>query len=227
MAYATRDEFIDALVPILHDELVALQATGVSVVQIDEPHLCVLVDPKIRAEFDDPQYEMDLAAAKINEVIHGVNQVRLAMHLCRRNWGREGWGAEGGYGPIVETLKKIKVDQYVMEFSIPAAGDVAILKGMPEDSLIGLGSVGVPVRARGHPGRDCGPRRGGHEVRGARTAKSEPRLRLLARQRGIRASRGGVRQAEERGGGCPPAPRELRLAERLRTVPRARAALAV
>ena len=140
-AYATRDEFIDALVPILHDELVALQATGVSVVQIDEPHLCVLVDPKTRAEFDDPQYEMDLAAAKINEVIHGVDGVRLAMHLCRRNWGRAGWGAEGGYGPIVETLRKIKVDQYVMEFSIPAAGDVAILKEMPEDSLIGLGSV--------------------------------------------------------------------------------------
>ena len=140
-AYATRDKFIDALVPILHDELVALQATGVSVVQIDEPHLCVLVDPKRRAEFENPQYEMDLAAAKINEVIHGVDGVRLAMHLCRRNWGRQGWGAEGGYGPIVETMKKIKVDQYVMEFSIPAAGDIAILKEMPEDSLIGLGSV--------------------------------------------------------------------------------------
>ena len=140
-AYPTRDQFIDALVPILHDELLALRDTGVSVVQIDEPHLCVLVDPEIRATFDDPQYEMDLAAAKINEVIEGVHGVRLAMHLCRRNWGRQGWGAEGGYGPIVETMKKIKVDQYVMEFSIPAAGDIAILKEMPEDSLIGLGSV--------------------------------------------------------------------------------------
>ena len=77
------------MVPILHDELVALQATGVSVVQIDEPHLCVLVDPKTRAEFDNPQYEMDLATAKINEVVHGVDGVRLAIHLCRRNWG---WG---------------------------------------------------------------------------------------------------------------------------------------
>jgi 5-methyltetrahydropteroyltriglutamate--homocysteine methyltransferase len=140
-AYPTRDKFIDALVPILHDEVVALRDTGVSVVQIDEPHLCVLVDPKIRSTFDDPQYEMDLAAAKINEVIEGVEGIRLALHLCRRNWGRQGWGAEGGYGPIVETMKKIKVDQYVMEFSIPAAGDIAILKEMPEDSLIGLGSV--------------------------------------------------------------------------------------
>ena len=140
-AYPTRDEFIDACVPILRNELLGLRDSGVSVVQIDEPHLCVLVDPKIRDTFDDPQYEMDLAADKINDVIEGVEGVRLALHLCRRNWGRQGWGAEGGYGPIVETMKKIKVDQYVMEFSIPAAGDVAILKEMPEDSLIGLGSV--------------------------------------------------------------------------------------
>ena len=140
-AYPTREAFIDACVSILRDELIGLQDTGVSVVQIDEPHLCVLVDPEVRATFDDPQYEMDLAADKINEVTDGVEGVRLALHLCRRNWGRQGWGAEGGYEPIIDTMKKIKVDQYVMEFSIPAAGDVAILKEMPEDSLIGLGSV--------------------------------------------------------------------------------------
>jgi 5-methyltetrahydropteroyltriglutamate--homocysteine methyltransferase len=140
-AYATRDDFIDALVPILRNELLAIRDTGVSVVQIDEPHLCVLVDPKIRATFDDPQYEMDLAADKINEVVEGVDGVRTALHLCRRNWGRSGWGAEGGYEPIVDAMKKINVDQYVMEFSIPAAGDVAILKELPEDSLIGVGAV--------------------------------------------------------------------------------------
>ena len=119
----------------------ALRDTGVSVVQIDEPHLCVLVDPEVRATFDDPQHEMDLAAAKINEMVEGVDGLKLALHLCRRNWGRSGWGAEGGYEPIIDTLKRIRVDQYVMEFSIPAAGDIAILKELPEDSLIGLGSV--------------------------------------------------------------------------------------
>ena len=84
-AYPTRDEFIDACVPILRNELLGLRDSGVSVVQIDEPHLCVLVDPKIRDTFDDPQYEMDLAADKINDVIEGVEGVRLALHLCRRN----------------------------------------------------------------------------------------------------------------------------------------------
>ena len=140
-AYPTRELFIDALVPILRQELLALRDTGVSVVQIDEPHLCVLVDPKVRSNFSDPLYEMDLAADKINEIIDGIDGVQLALHLCRRNWGRRGWGAEGDYQPIIDTIKKIKVDQYVMEFSIPAAGDLAILKQLPEDSLIGLGCV--------------------------------------------------------------------------------------
>lgn len=140
-AYRTRDQFIDALVPILHDELLALQDVGVTIVQVDEPHLCVLVDPAYRDSFEDPQYEMDLAAAKINEMLYGINNVQTALHLCRRNWGRQGWGAEGGYEPIIDTMKKIEVDQYVMEFSIPVAGDLAILKELPEDKLIGLGAV--------------------------------------------------------------------------------------
>ena len=140
-AYATRDRFIDELVPILRAELLELQDTGVTVVQIDEPHLCVLVDPSYRDSFANAQYEMDLAADKINEMLDGIDKVQTALHLCRRNWGRRGWGAEGGYEPIVETMKKINVDQYVMEFSIPVAGDVAILKELPDDKLIGLGAV--------------------------------------------------------------------------------------
>lgn len=140
-AYPSRDKFIDALVPILHDELLALQETGVTIVQIDEPHLCVLVDPEYRDSFEDPQYEMDLAADKINEMLTGIDKVQTALHLCRRNWGRRGWGAEGGYEPIIDTMKKIEVDQYVMEFSIPVSGDVAILRELPDDKLIGLGAV--------------------------------------------------------------------------------------
>ena len=140
-AYPTRDNFIDALVPILHDELVALQDVGVTIVQVDEPHLCVLVDPAYRGSFAYPLREMDLAAEKINEMLHGIDGIQTALHLCRRNWGRQGWGAEGGYEPIIETMKNIEVDQYVMELSIPVAGSTAILRELPDDKLIGLGAV--------------------------------------------------------------------------------------
>jgi 5-methyltetrahydropteroyltriglutamate--homocysteine methyltransferase len=140
-AYPSRDRFIEEVAGILRQELLLLQDTGVTVVQVDEPHLCVLVDPSYRDSFEDAQYEMDLAADTINGMLAGIGGVQTALHLCRRNYGRRGWGAEGGYEPIIETMKKIDVDQYVMEFSIPVAGDVAILKQLPEDKLIGLGAV--------------------------------------------------------------------------------------
>ncbi len=38
-------------------------------------------------------------------------------------------------------MKRVKVDQYVLEFTIPAAGSVDVIKKLPEGSLIGLGSV--------------------------------------------------------------------------------------
>ncbi len=140
-AYPTRDEFIEALVPILHDELLALSDLGVTVVQIDEPHLCVLVDPTYRDSFEDPQYEMDLAAEKINEVVAGVEGLQLALHLCRRNKGRAGWIGEGGYGPIMPALARLNFDMLMLEFAMPAAGDKAILSDLPERFEIGLGCV--------------------------------------------------------------------------------------
>ena len=54
VAYPTRDIFCEALVPVLREELLAVREIGVDLIQLDEPHLCVLVDPEVRATFDDP-----------------------------------------------------------------------------------------------------------------------------------------------------------------------------
>lgn len=142
-AYATREEFCEALVPILREELLAVREVGVDVIQLDEPHLCVLVDPEVRAKFDDPEAEMTRAVDWINEIVDGVSGVQLAVHLCRRNWGRRGWGAVGGYEAILEHIKRLKVEQLMLEFSIPVAGDVAVLKELPESCQIGLGCLDV------------------------------------------------------------------------------------
>ncbi len=142
-AYPTREAFCEALVPVLRQELLAIRAVGVDVIQLDEPHLCVLVDPQIRAQFTDPEAEMRHAVDWINEIVAGVSGVTLAVHLCRRNWGRRGWGAAGGYEAILPHVQRLKVDQLLMEFSIPVAGDVAILRELPPHVRIGLGCVDV------------------------------------------------------------------------------------
>ncbi len=140
-AYPARREFTEALVPVLRQELIALRDEGVEVAQIDDPHLCLFVDPKVRAAYDDPQAEMDFCVDLINQVVEGVEGVRLAVHLCRRNKGRAGWVGEGGYGPILPALSDLQVDILMLEFAIPAAGDFAVLRGLPERFDIGLGCV--------------------------------------------------------------------------------------
>lgn len=140
-AYPTRELFIDDLVPIIHQEIVALSKSGVDVIQIDEPDMTSLLDPKNPPLYGSLERDLDIAAAKINEVVDGVNAPRIAMHGCRLNSLTRGWVWEGGYDRVISTFNKINVDQFVLEFSIPVAGSVSILKQLRNDVLIGLGSV--------------------------------------------------------------------------------------
>ena len=140
-AYPTRESFMRALVPVLRGELEAVRDAGVTIAQLDDPHLCLLVDPRVRAGFADPDAEAALCVELLNEVIRGVHGIRTAVHLCRRNKARQGWVGEGGYDPIVPALRALRVDQYVLEFTIPVAGDFAVLRQLPDDRLIGLGCV--------------------------------------------------------------------------------------
>jgi 5-methyltetrahydropteroyltriglutamate--homocysteine methyltransferase len=142
-AYPTREAFCEALVPVLREELLRVREVGVDVIQLDEPHLCVLVDPEVRAKFADPEAEMRRAVDWINEIVEGVAGVTVAVHLCRRNWGRRGWGAAGGYEAILHHVRRLKVSQLLLEFSIPVAGDVAVLRELPPTVKIGLGCVDV------------------------------------------------------------------------------------
>jgi 5-methyltetrahydropteroyltriglutamate--homocysteine methyltransferase len=140
-AYPTREAFMQALVPILRRELELLRDSGVDVVQFDDPHICLFVDPKVRAEYPDPERELAMAVDMLNQIVEGIDDVLIGIHLCRRNRGREGWWGEGGYEPILPHLRNLKVDQYTMEFTIPVAGDLSALRGLPDDRLIGLGCV--------------------------------------------------------------------------------------
>ncbi len=140
-AYPTREAFMYDLVDILRSELIAIRDAGATVAQFDDPHLCLFVDESVRASYENPEREMDLCVDLLNQIIDRVDGIQIAIHLCRRNKGRDGWIGEGGYEPILPYLKRLKVDQYLMEFTIPVAGDLAVLKEIPEDKTVGLGCV--------------------------------------------------------------------------------------
>ena len=139
--YPTRRDFTEQLIPILRQELVALRDEGVQIAQFDDPHLCLFVDPNIRSQYENPDYEASYSVDVLNRIADGVNGIKLALHLCRRNKGRSGWIAEGGYSPIIPFLNNLNFDMIMFEFAIPVAGDKSVFLELDERFDIGLGCV--------------------------------------------------------------------------------------
>ena len=48
-AYPKRDDFVRDCVPILRRELELIREAGADIIQIDDPHLCLFVDPAVRS----------------------------------------------------------------------------------------------------------------------------------------------------------------------------------
>lgn len=142
-AYPTREDFVQDCVPILRREIELLRDEGVSIIQIDDPHLCLFVDPQVRANYEDADRAADFAVDMDNQVVADFDDVRLAVHLCRRAGARARGEAEhaGGYDPILSQLSRLKVGHITMEFTAPGSGEMSVFRELPEDVEIGLGCV--------------------------------------------------------------------------------------
>jgi len=142
-AYPTRDAFVRDCVPILRREAELLRDEGVSILQVDDPHLCLFVDPDVRQQYTDPDRAADFAADMDNQVVDGIDGLKLAVHLCRRAGARARGEADhrGGYDPILKQLGRLKVGHITMEFTSPGAGDMSVFQRLPEHIEIGLGCV--------------------------------------------------------------------------------------
>jgi 5-methyltetrahydropteroyltriglutamate--homocysteine methyltransferase len=145
-AYPNRDDFVRDCAVVLRRELELLRDAGATIVQIDDPHLCLFVDPDVRSRYDNADRAADFAVEMTNQVVDGFgDKLKLAVHLCRRAGARARGEAQhgGGYDPIINHLNRLKVRHLTMEFTAPQAGDLSVLKKLREDFEIGLGCVGT------------------------------------------------------------------------------------
>jgi 5-methyltetrahydropteroyltriglutamate--homocysteine methyltransferase len=142
-AYPTREAFVRDCVPILRREIELLRDEGVDIIQIDDPHLCLFVDPQVRAQYEDADRAADFAVDMNNQLVEGFTDVRLAVHLCRRSGAKARGEAHysGGYDPILPQLGRLKVGHITMEFSSPGVGEMSVFRKLREDVEIGLGCV--------------------------------------------------------------------------------------
>lgn len=142
-AYPTREQFVQDCVPILRREIELLREEGVSIIQVDDPHLCLFVDPQVRGGYENPDQAADFAVDMDNQVVAGFTDVRLAVHLCRRAGARARGDAQhqGSYDPIMSQLRRLDVGHITMEFTTPGSGEMSVLRELPEHVEIGLGCV--------------------------------------------------------------------------------------
>ena len=150
--YETRDELARDVVRVLREEAHFLLASGAALVQFDEPVLTEVVHGGQRAgrtfmcgalsERLEPGPELDFAVGLLNEVVRGLPQERIALHVCRGNWTPDESAAlSGGYEPLVDVLKRVDVGVLFLEFATPRAGDMEVLRALPDDRRIGVGVI--------------------------------------------------------------------------------------
>lgn len=151
-AYATREALAEDIVRVLREELFALLAAGITLVQFDEPVLTEVVfnPPRQNRTFmcgalgakRDPQTELAFALELMNRVVAGAPTERTALHICRGNWSRdESVALAGNYVPLLPFLREVAVGTLMLELCTPRAGELEVLAELPERLRIGVGVV--------------------------------------------------------------------------------------
>lgn len=149
-AYANREALAADVVRVLREELAALLAQGAALVQFDEPVLSEVAFSGTTSqrsfmcgalsEKSDPQTELAFARDLLNAVVDGFPPERVAMHMCRGNWTTdESKAMTGDYRPLADTLAALNVGTLFLELCTPRAGEMAILKRLPDRQRIGVG----------------------------------------------------------------------------------------
>ena len=146
-AYPDMDLFWSDIVDAYQKEMMSLYEAGCRYLQVDDPPMATLCDPRfsamMKARGDDPIYALTVMYPEIYSRAFAGRPagMHLAMHLCRGN-NQSGWFGEGGYDPVADTLfNKIEVDSYFLEYETARAGGFEPLRFVPKNKTVVLGLV--------------------------------------------------------------------------------------
>lgn len=152
-AYPTKEDLAIDIVSVLREELEDLIAEGADFVQFDEPVLTELVFTKKNENRTfmcgaltakaDAEVEMELALGLMNRVMEGMRGrgTKMGVHICRGNWSREDdILLRGPYFPLIPYLSRVDIDQLVLEYATPRAGEIEAIKEFTH-AEIGFGVV--------------------------------------------------------------------------------------
>ncbi|RXT03582.1 cobalamin-independent methionine synthase II family protein [Ammoniphilus sp. CFH 90114] len=151
--YPSKEDLAEDVVRVLREELEELILEGVSFVQFDEPVLTELVFTQKNANRTfmcgaltakaDAEEELRFATELVNQVMKGMRGkgTRIGVHICRGNWStQENVLLQGPYSPLMPYLSQMDVDQLILEYATPRAGEIEVVKAL-EGKELGFGVV--------------------------------------------------------------------------------------
>ena len=206
-AYPGYDEFFADVAATWRKAIRAFYDAGCRYLQLDDTAWAMICDPKERehskARGDDPDSLPAIYAQVTNEALKDKPaDMAITMHSCRGNF-RSTFIASGGYEFVAEQLLgNTDLDGYFLEYDSDRAGGFEPLRYFPKgNKQLVLGLV-TSKQGRLEPqGRDQAPHRGGHQIRGARSALSFAAMRLRLHRGRQRAGRGRAVGEAAAGGG--------------------------
>jgi 5-methyltetrahydropteroyltriglutamate--homocysteine methyltransferase len=150
--YRSCEHLAEDVVRVLREELHALLAAGVALVQLDEPVLsgAVLAGARHthrctgRGLGDRGAAALELAFARrlLDRVLAGLPRERLALHVCRGDFTPDEQAAlAGDYRPLLPLLAGVGVGTLFLELSTPRAGELDVLRDLAGEMRIGVGVV--------------------------------------------------------------------------------------
>ena len=71
-----------------------------------------------------------------------MDGIRIGVHICRGNWSKqEEVLLTGDYARLLPALEPMNIDQFVLEYATPRAGDIDVVGKKLSDRELGLGVV--------------------------------------------------------------------------------------
>lgn len=131
--YKDRWEITEALVPVVHAELVALVEAGCREITVDEPSMSCYAYKEDVGRFVDI----------FNRTVAGVvGQARLSTHLCFGNFKARAVGPRQ-YAPLFPGFLDVKVDEIHLEMASREFAELGVIAQVAERCDVAVGVIDV------------------------------------------------------------------------------------
>lgn len=150
--YRSCEDLAEDVIRVLREEVRALLAAGVALVQLDEPVLSEAVFAGARhtrrctgragSDHAAPALELAFARRLLDRVLADLPRERLALHVCRGEFTPDERAAlAGDYRPLLPLLAEVRVGTLFLELATPRPDELDVLCDLPEEVRIGVGVV--------------------------------------------------------------------------------------